>query len=382
LKNPFKGEFLKRWYKPEGGKYAGRKVPKIKKPIGKKVEKPSANREDIKYENLPIPWVHYSDWPIWEIGFSEKKRSKIYLCSCFKKAIENKIFHYLWGKDKITFEDYHISTWRLEEKFLKQNKDWFCSSVDEGINKFSFKENLCHECNQAVPSVRFSNTMYGRSRFEAEYGWYIRKVAWELGIASTNWNVEKRILSSEIRGHTKFNLTALNAAWERLQNEKQRAITVSKQGHNGREIENEAYKQWVNVRRQHIICEDPENVARARFGFQELGHSSIGETTLYNLVKKVFPVDEVQRHYRPDWLDRLELDIFVHELNLGIEYQGQQHFEAVEHWGGEEALKRGKERDEKKRQLCQQNNVSLIYFYYNETLTEEIVKRRLKKYLK
>jgi len=32
------------------------------------------------------------------------------------------------------------------------------------------------------------------------------------------------------------------------------------------------------------------------------------------------------RHYRPDFLQGLELDIFIDELKIGMEYQGIQHF--------------------------------------------------------
>ena len=72
----------------------------------------------------------------------------------------------------------------------------------------------------------------------------------------------------------------------------------------------------------------------------------------------------------------------MHALNLGIEYQGEQHFQAVEHWGGEEAQKKGQARDEKKKYLCEVNKVALEYFYFDEVLTDEIVKKRLKKYIK
>ena len=70
------------------------------------------------------------------------------------------------------------------------------------------------------------------------------------------------------------------------------------------------------------------------------------------------------------------------ELNLAIEYQGQQHYVAVDLFGGEEGLKRTKQRDQEKLQLSKINGVDIIYFSYKENLTEKLVQNRLKNYLK
>ena len=77
------------------------------------------------------------------------------------------------------------------------------------------------------------------------------------------------------------------------------------------------------------------------------------------------------------WLEGLELDIFIPELDLGIEYQGVQHFKPVEHWGGMEALKELQVRDKKKRQLCQSLGIGLIYFKHDEDLSNESVSAKL-----
>ena len=49
-----------------------------------------------------------------------------------------------------------------------------------------------------------------------------------------------------------------------------------------------------------------------------------------------------------------------------IEYDGQQHFEAVKIWGGEEQLKIQQERDERKNKWCQENNIRLVRIPYTE----------------
>ncbi len=53
----------------------------------------------------------------------------------------------------------------------------------------------------------------------------------------------------------------------------------------------------------------------------------ISETIVYKIVQEFFPNNEIIFHYRNKELNRLELDIFVPHIKLGIEYQGIQHFE-------------------------------------------------------
>ena len=66
-------------------------------------------------------------------------------------------------------------------------------------------------------------------------------------------------------------------------------------------------------------------------------------------------------------LSPFDFAIFKDNKLLGlIEYDGQQHFEAVDLWGGEEQLKIQQERDERKNNWCQENNIRLIRIPYTE----------------
>ena len=59
--------------------------------------------------------------------------------------------------------------------------------------------------------------------------------------------------------------------------------------------------------------------------------------------------------------------IFKDEKLLGlIEYDGEQHFESVDFFGGEEKLKLQRERDERKNKWCKENNIRLIRIPYTE----------------
>ena len=68
------------------------------------------------------------------------------------------------------------------------------------------------------------------------------------------------------------------------------------------------------------------------------------------------------RERKIPWLEGLELDFYLLENNAAIECQGIQHFEPVEIFGGEEKFKYRIENDNRKRKLCEENGVKLLYY--------------------
>ena len=124
-----------------------------------------------------------------------------------------------------------------------------------------------------------------------------------------------------------------------------------------------------------------ENCVRDIKGIPRVGEKWINETLLYKYVDSLFSDLEVQREASPPWLGRQRLDIYIPELELAIEYQGQQHFQAVDFFGGQKALQKNKQRDYIKAQKCRDHNVALVYFSYKDDLSKKLVVKRLKKYL-
>ena len=72
---------------------------------------------------------------------------------------------------------------------------------------------------------------------------------------------------------------------------------------------------------------------------------------VYNCGKSLLP-----------WLGRLRLDFYLPNRNIAIECQGEQHFRPIEVFGGEGVFREQVENDRKKMELCQENNVKLLYF--------------------
>lgn len=60
---------------------------------------------------------------------------------------------------------------------------------------------------------------------------------------------------------------------------------------------------------------------------------------------------------------RARFDFFIDNRYL-LEYDGKQHYESVDYFGGEEKFKEQKERDAYKNQWCKENNIPLIRIPY------------------
>jgi hypothetical protein len=124
-----------------------------------------------------------------------------------------------------------------------------------------------------------------------------------------------------------------------------------------------------------------ENKLRESLGYPRIGERLISETMLLKIVENLCSPRQVIHHYRGKELGGFELDIWVPELLLGIEYQGIQHYESIEHWGGDEGLENRIANDRRKRGLCKDLGYALIEFSHEESITEEIVSMKLRKYI-
>lgn len=102
------------------------------------------------------------------------------------------------------------------------------------------------------------------------------------------------------------------------------------------------------------------------------------EMKLYESVKKIYPSAIYQ--YRSKWLDRQSLDIFIPELRIGIEYQGKQHYESVDFFGGEKGFEDRIYLDEQKRKKCKLNKIELIEWKYDEIISKRNIIKKINEY--
>lgn len=100
--------------------------------------------------------------------------------------------------------------------------------------------------------------------------------------------------------------------------------------------------------------------------------SSKGE----NKIRKILTdknISFIEQHRFKDCRNKLPLpfDFYLPELNTCVEYDGEQHFEALEMWGGIKRLNYTKTNDKIKNKYCKKNNIRLIRIRYDETYIEK-----------
>jgi hypothetical protein len=64
----------------------------------------------------------------------------------------------------------------------------------------------------------------------------------------------------------------------------------------------------------------------------------------------------------------LFFDFYLKEYNLCIEFDGKQHFEIIEKWGGFKRFEEGQLNDKIKTKYCVENNINLLRINYKEDL--------------
>lgn len=87
---------------------------------------------------------------------------------------------------------------------------------------------------------------------------------------------------------------------------------------------------------------------------------------------------------RVKWLGRQSLDFYLPKYNIAIECQGIQHFKSSEYFGGNERYKKTIELDRKKKTLCEEHGIKMLYYthysfdYEFELLTDlETLKNKI-----
>ena len=108
----------------------------------------------------------------------------------------------------------------------------------------------------------------------------------------------------------------------------------------------------------------------------------INEELVLKLTKKLYKDYTIIYQYKPFFLHssfggQMSYDIFIQELNVAIEYQGKQHFEPVDFFGGEDSFEKVKIRDEEKRKLSAEHGIKLVYINFDEVITSELIRIRV-----
>lgn len=82
---------------------------------------------------------------------------------------------------------------------------------------------------------------------------------------------------------------------------------------------------------------------------------------MYNFIEKANKIHNNKFDY-----SIVEYKIYLPDFNLCIEYDGRQHFEPIQSWGGLETFEVLKENDFRKDEFCKQENINMLRISYQD----------------
>ena len=333
----------------------------------------SLGGEVVREQSLPLAYVMYPPLGGSIPSFSSDGKDDWTVCACHRNAIT--------GITSLSSKFPKFRRGLSYNDVLRREISIFANLSDEEITDFQipYTDKVCHFCNQVLPNLATFTYRYPRSLQPTDvlenppfWGLYFRIECLRNGIQPSLYEGEDNC----------WNLAAPDVlqCFEDIK-------AAGKAYHQFRmsidfPVPKELMDEWMNVnyeasnswsRLYHLL----ENRVRTNFGIRPIGATGQQEDLLYKLIVELFPRLTIQRNYRPGWLERLELDVWIPELSLGIEYQGEQHYVPIEAWGGVEKLNAQQERDRRKVDLCAKKGVTLIEFRFDEKLTKKLVRDRL-----
>lgn len=143
----------------------------------------------------------------------------------------------------------------------------------------------------------------------------------------------------------------------------------------------------------HIWNATYNNVQRGRWCPHCRRKNSKNQEYIIQILHKLFPHYTIINNFKGfDWLKvgnrgKLEIDIWVPELKLAIEYDGEHHFKPTRFFGTDvkmaiQKFKRQRQLDKLKNKLVKRhkNDISFfLRFKYTDNLTEDFIKNKLNK---
>lgn len=103
---------------------------------------------------------------------------------------------------------------------------------------------------------------------------------------------------------------------------------------------------------------------------------------VFIIVKNIYKDDRVYFQARPDFLKtdkggQMSYDIYIPEKKIAIEYQGKQHYEPIEFFGGKESFDNIQRRDREKKEISEKLGIKLVYITYLDPLNEKLIREKI-----
>lgn len=126
-----------------------------------------------------------------------------------------------------------------------------------------------------------------------------------------------------------------------------------------------------------IICnkhgefyQTPYKHIKCKQGCPMCVQSHLEEEVAFSLKKNDI---EYSYEHHFNWLGLQSIDFYLPQYNVAIECQGEQHYKPIKQFGGSDGFIKSKERDQRKKKLCEENGVKLLYFTHYKNVVEDEV---------
>ena len=129
----------------------------------------------------------------------------------------------------------------------------------------------------------------------------------------------------------------------------------------------------------HILKRTMSQIRKRKGAFCSKCKSSVGARIIENfLTSHSIKYEKEYRFQDCKFKKELPFDFYLPDYNTCIEYDGEQHFRPLKHWGGEKSFQIRKTRDKIKDNFCKENNIKLLRISYKqENCIEEILKENM-----
>ena len=127
---------------------------------------------------------------------------------------------------------------------------------------------------------------------------------------------------------------------------------------------------------KHKICgKESKIIAHSHINGGKCGYCSIskGEKEIQN----IFDTNQVKYEFNKSfdgcvYKNKLRFDFYLPDYNICIEYDGKQHFESIDWFGGKNSFLENQIRDKIKNEWCIENNINLIRISYKDNIEDKL----------
>jgi len=138
-----------------------------------------------------------------------------------------------------------------------------------------------------------------------------------------------------------------------------------------------------NYTKTEIICSKHGSFFQSpNFHMLGQGCPSCNNSIMENYISKILNENNILYERQKTFddcrnINKLPFDFYLPEFNICIEYNGKQHYEPIDYFGGVDTLKYIVNNDNIKKEFCKNNQIKYFEIPYTEKEIEKIIKKEL-----